>query len=253
MLNPKVMKRLLVIAGVLVSLAAAHVVLAQNTEGVITYEVKVNLHRRIPPGQEARKAMIPEFRTTKQQLFFNAEESMYKPLIEDEEEPMSSGGMVIRMQQPNDELYINSGKTSIVSKREFMGKDYLIDDTLKISPWKLGTETKEIQGYACKMAYFTDETQPDRKLEVTAWYTDQLRPMLGPEQFGSLPGTVLAIDVNNGERVIVARKLEFKSLKKGDMKVPSSGQKVTNAEFRKIVDETMKQMGGSGGRMIIRD
>jgi len=247
------MKSILVIVGILVCLAAAQVVLAQNAEGVITYEVKVNLHRRLPPGQEARKAMIPEFRTTKQQLFFNVEESMYKPLIEDEEEPMSHGGTVIRMQQPNDELYINSGSTSIVSKREFMGKDYLIDDTLKISPWKLGTETKDIQGYPCKMAYYIDESQPDRKQEITALYTDQLRAMLGPEQFGSLPGTVLAVDVNNGERVIVARKIEFRAPKKSEMKIPASGQKVTKAEFKKIVDETMKQMGGSGGRMIIRN
>lgn len=249
------MKGILVILGVLVSIAAAQVVFAQETtEGAITYEVKVNLHRRLPPGQEARKAMIPEFRTTKQQLFFNANESLYKPIIEDEEEDMTShgggGGMRIQMRTPNDEIYINPGSESLISKREFMGKDYLIQDTLKISPWKLGSETKDIQGYPCKMAYYVDESQPDRKMEVTAWYTDQLRAMLGPEQFGSLPGAVLAVDINNGERVWVARKIEMRPLKKSEMKVPSSGQKVTQAEYRKIVDETMKQMGGN--RMIIR-
>lgn len=250
------MRNLIVILGILVSLAAAQVVFAQGSDGVITYEVKVNLHRRIPPGQEARKSMIPEFRTTKQQLFFNANESLYKPIIEDEEEDMvastGGGGMRIRIQQPNDEVYINPGNTALVSKREFMGKDYLIEDTLKISPWKLGTETKEIQGYACKMAWYVDDRQPDRKLEITAWYTDQLRPMLGPEQFGTLPGTVLAVDINNGERVIVARQIEIRELKKSEMKIPDSGQKVTQAEFRKIVDETMKQMGGNG-RMVIRN
>jgi len=253
----KLMRNLFVLIGILVCLAAAQVVFAQGTDGVIIYEMKVNLHRRLPPGQEDRKAMIPEFRTTKQQLFFNATESLYKPIIEDDEEdmvasPSGGGGMRIRMQQPNDETYIHPGNTSIISKREFMGKEYLIEDTLKISPWKLGTETKEIQGYPCKMAWFVDERQPDRKQEVTAWYTDQLRPMLGPELFGSLPGTVLAIDINNGERVIVARKIEFRELKKNEMKVPAAGQKVTPAEFRKIVDETMKQMGGPG-RMIIRN
>lgn len=257
MLTSKLMKSLLVIIGILVCIAAAEVVLAQAPEaGAITYEVKVNLHRRIPPGQEARKAMIPEFRTTKQQLFFNANESLYKPIIEDEEEDMmaghgSGGGMRIRIQQPNDEIYILPSETKVISKREFMGKDYLIEDTLKISPWKFGTETREIQGYACKMAWYVDDRQPDRKQEITAWYTEQIRPMLGPEQFASLPGTVLAIDVNNGERVIVARQIELRPLKKSEMKVPDKGQKVTQAEYRKIVDETMKQMGG-GNRMIIR-
>lgn len=251
------MRNLLVLVGILVCLAAAQVVFAQSSDGLITYEVKVNLHRRIPPGQEARKAMIPEFRTTKQQLFFNAEESLYKPIIEDEEEDMVAGGtggsgMRIRIQQPNDEVYIHPGNTSLVSKREFMGKEYLIEDTLKISPWKLGEETREILGYPCKMAWYVDERQPDRKQEVTAWYTDQLRPMLGPESFGSLPGAVLAVDINNGERVIVARQVELRPLKKSEMKIPSNGQKVTQAEFRKIVDETMKQMGGSG-RMVIRN
>lgn len=253
----KLMRNLLVIFGILVCLAAAQVVFAQGTDGVITYEVKVNLHRRIPPGQEARKAMIPEFRTSKQQLFFNAESSLYKPIIEDEEEDMVSsghggGGMRISFKQPNDEIYVHPGNTTVVNKREFMGKDYLIEDTLKISPWKLGTETKEIQGYLCKMAWYVDERQPDRKLEITAWYTDQLRPMLGPELFGSLPGTVLAVDVNNGERVIVARQIEFRELKKSEMKIPASGQKMTQEEFRKMVDETMKQMGGPG-RMVIRN
>lgn len=251
----KLMRNILVVLGILVCLAAAQIVFAQGTDGAIVYEVKVNLHRRLPPGQEDRKAMIPEFRTTKQQLFFNATESMYKPIIEDEEEDMNAGhghgGMRITMKQPNDEIYINPGNTAITSKREFMGKDYLINDTLKISPWKLGAETKEIQGYMCKMAWYVDDRQPDRKQEITAWYTDQLRPMLGPEMFGTLPGTVLAIDINNGERVIVAKQIELRALKKNEMKVPTSGQKVTQAEFRKIVDETMKQMGGNG-RMIIR-
>ena len=79
MLTSKRMKSLLVILGILVCIAATEVVFAQGqgTEGVITYEMKINLHRRIPPGQEARKAMIPEFRTTKQQLFFNQSESLY--------------------------------------------------------------------------------------------------------------------------------------------------------------------------------
>lgn len=253
------MKSLLVILGILVCIAAAEVVIAQNPgmEGVITYEMKINLHRRLPPGQEARKAMIPEFRTTRQQLFFNQTESMYKPVIEDEEEDMmagggGNGGIRINIKQPNDEIYINPGRTVILAKREFMGKDYLIEDTLKISPWKLGPETREIQGYLCKLAWYVDERQPDRKQEITAWYTDQLRPMLGPEMFGSLPGAVLAIDVNNGERVIVARQIEFRELKKNEMKVPEKGQKVTRAEFRKIQDDAFKQMGGNG-RMVIRN
>ncbi|MFZ6001439.1 MAG: GLPGLI family protein [Bacteroidota bacterium] len=248
------MKKLLILLGVLVSLTAANVVFAQTTEGVITYEIKVNMHRRLPPDRQDMKAMIPEFRTTKEQLFFNASESLYKPLIEDEEQDMtaSGGGVHIRMQQPNNEFYFDQNTQTIVSKQEFMGKHYLIEDTLKVSPWKFGTETKTIQGYECKQAYYTDESRPEQKMEITAWYTDKIRPFLGPERFLSLPGAVLAVDINNAERVIVAKTIEMRPLKKSEMKKPSGGQKSTQAEFRKMVEEQMKQMGGRGG-VIIRN
>jgi GLPGLI family protein len=247
------MKRLLILAGILVSLTAAHIVFGQSTEGIITYEVKVNLHRSLPPERAEMKSMIPEFRTTKEQVFFKADESLSKPLIEDEDEEMNGGGMTIRFRQAN-ETYLNQSSGKMISKQEFMGKDYLIDDSVRVSPWKFGTET--IKGYLCKQAYFTDESpnrMPTRnKQEITAWYTEQIRPFLGPERFNTLPGAVLAVDINNGERTVVATKIELRPLKKNELKVPSSGTKTTQAEFRKMVDEQMKHMGGSGG-MIIRN
>ena len=250
------MKRLLLLIGIVVGVAAANVVWGQ-AEGVISYETKINLHRRIPPEREAMKTMIPEFRTTKEQLFFKGVESLYKPVIEDTEDDMTSstthggGGMVMRLQTPNIETYSNTDTQERIVSQEFQGKQYLIVDTLKVSPWKFGTETKTILGYECKQAYFTDE-QRGQKMEITAWYTDQISPFLGPERFNTLPGAVLAIDVNNGERVIVAQQVDLKTLKKNDLKRPSSGQKVTSAEFRAMVDEQMKKMGANGG-MIIRN
>jgi len=252
------MKKILLIVGIIVSLAAANIVFGQTT-GVITYEVKVNLHRRLPADRADMKAMIPEFRTTKEQLFFNSTESLYKPLIEDEDEEISGGGMHIRMRQPNTEIYLDQNEGFIIAKQEFMGKDYLIEDSVKVSPWRFGSETKMIQGYECRQAYYTDEVQLNlngnpttEKREITAWYTDKIRPFLGPERFNTLPGAVLAVDINNEERVIVARKIEMRELKKNELKKPSSGTKTTQAEYRKMVDEQMKQMGGRGG-IIIRN
>lgn len=257
------MKRIILLLGILVCIAAFNIVLAQDTEGVITYEVKINLHRRIPKEREAMKAMIPEFRTMKQQLFFKSAESLYKPLIEDEDEEMTSssqgGNVTMRIQQPNTEMYLDQNTGMVTAKQEFMGKDYLIEDSVKLSAWKFGTETKTIQGYECKQAYFTDEVPVMRpggeeveKQEITAWYTDKIRPFLGPDRFNTLPGAVLAVDINNGERVMVARKIELRELKKNELKKPVGGTKTTRADFRKMVDEQMKKMGGHGG-IIIRN
>lgn len=246
------MRKILIWLGLAVSLLAAYVVMAQSQEGVITYEVKINMHRTLPPDRENLKAMLPEFRTLNEQLFFNGEQSLYKPLIEDEEEPLGTAGVQIRMQPPNNELFIDWPAQKMVAKQEFMGKDYLIEDTLKVAPWKFGSETRVIQGYTCKQGFYTDESRPERKQEVTAWYTDQIRPFLGPDRFNTLPGTVLAVDINNGERVLIASKIEFRALKKNELKMPSRGTPATRADFRKLVEEQMKRMGANGG-MIIRN
>jgi GLPGLI family protein len=255
MLNPKNMKRIVILIGIVVSVIAIQTVFGQET-GVITYEMKVNLHRTIPKEREQMKAMIPEFRTSKQQLFFTASESIYKPLLEDEEEDMTAssngGGIVMKFQQPNEEVYFNQSESKALSSREFLGKQYLIIDSMRVAPWKFGTETKTILGYECKMAYYTDDSRPEQKREITAWYTDKLRPFLGPERFHSLPGAVLAVDVNNGERTIVAKVFGFRALKKNELKVPSKGETITPSAFRKMMDDHMRKMNQGGGNVIIR-
>jgi GLPGLI family protein len=259
------MKKIILILGILVSLTAAHVVMGQT--GLINYEVKINMHRNIPAEREGMKAMIPEYRTMKQQLFFNSSESLYKTVIEDEEEQFSAGeggGARMVFKMPSMELF-NQTSGKIVSRQEFMGKYYLIEDSVKMSPWKFGDQIKTIAGYECRMAYFTrtdtvpamvisvgpnaaeQKREPQiRTTEITAWYTDKIRPFLGPERYNTLPGAVLAIDINNGERVIVAKTIDLRELKKNELKEPANGTKTTQAEFRKMMEEQMKQMGGRG-------
>lgn len=243
----EIMKRVILAIGIITMIAAAHYCLGQST-GVITYETKINMHRRLPPERADMKSMIPEFRTNKSQLIFNDNESLYKPIIEDEDEEIhGGGGMVMRMARPYSETYLDQSTQQVLVKQDFMGKNYLIKDTLKISPWKLGTEVKTIMGYECRQAYYTDE---ENNQTITAWYTLSLRPFLGPERFNTLPGTVLAVDINNEERIIVAKSIDNRELRKNELKMPHGGQETTRAEFRQIVDEQIKKMGGNG--MVIR-
>jgi GLPGLI family protein len=105
-------------------------------------------------------------------------------------------------------------------------------------------------GYECKQASLYNE---ERKQNIIAWYTMQLRSFLGPESFNTLPGAVLQIDINEGERVITSKKLDARPLKKNELKVPSSGTKITRAEFRKMMDQQMERMRANGANVIIRN
>lgn len=225
---------------------------AQEQEGVITFETRMNLHRNLPPEREEVKSMMPEFRTSREQLFFNTEESLYRPVEEEDEEEEFGGGSVrIKMRNPRVEIYTHKTNAIRLTQQELMGKNYLIEDSLKIAPWKFGDETKTILGYVCRQAYYTDESE-SRKREITAWFTQKIRPFLGPETFNSLPGTVLAIDINNGERVIVATDIEFRPLKKSEIKAPGAGTRISQSEFRKLMDTQQQRMRERGGNVMMR-
>jgi hypothetical protein len=227
------MKRITIVIGVIICMMAAHLVLAQITEGVIHYEVKVNMHRKLPPDRQAMKEMMPEFNVHQDVLFFRANESMYKTIDREEEpEDEEADGPRMMIRRPKMEIYTNHQLARVIKLQEFFGKKFLIQDTLAVLP----------------ATWYNEE----RKQHVTAWYTDQLQPFLGPEGLNTLPGTILQLDFNDGERLVTATKVEPRQLKKDEMKIPSGGQRTTPEEFKKMVDDQMKRMGGNGN-IIIRN
>jgi GLPGLI family protein len=224
------------------TLLATLSVFAQNTEGVITYAEKVNMHRRLPNPE--MKAYVPEFRTSKMELYFKGDECMYKAPEDEDDEDMTAGGggMQMRFRRPSSEIYRNFATDMRIEQRDMMGKKYLIIDTMKISAWKLTTDTKKILNYDCIKATYDDTT---RKQKITAWFTDAIALTAGPNNIGSLPGMVLAVDINDGETVITAANIAFKPVKAEDIKAPSKGEKITEPEYRKKMQEMMQRNGGN--------
>ena len=229
-----------------------------GAEGVITFEEKINLHRRLT--DESMKAMVPEFRTSNMMFYFKGEECMYKPdeNEEDEEANAGGGGGGMRFRRPQGETYRNLATNKQLSTSEWAGKKYLIEDTLKQRAWKIGTETKKVAGYECTKATFRDTSTKFQdktiNVDVIAWFAMDLPLAAGPQTFGSLPGLILEVDTNNGEMVMTAKKIEFKKIKDKDIAAPTKGEKITQTELRKKREEWIKANGGRGGagRMIIR-
>ncbi len=236
--------------GIMVCVVAVKALVSAAKEGTITYEVKVNLHRTIPADRPEMKEMLPEFENYQDKLVFRDGEFLYKTIEEDENEDFESNDGSIRMKirRPQIEFYGNQMTSQRIRAQELFGKRYLIEDSIRILPWQLGPGTQTILGYSCKEASWYNEK---RKQQVKVWYTEQLQPFLGPEIYNSLPGTVLLVDINGGERTITAKNIDLSPLKKNALKAPASGQRVTDEEFDKIREELLKKMGAQGG-MIIR-
>lgn len=219
---------------------------AQIAEGAIRYEFTMDMHRNIPPEREDMKGMIPQYRKHEFVLVFNLEERLYKGV--EEEAPVShqgrGGGPRITMRAPRNETYINNATQERTVFVEMMGRNYLIVDTLALAPWRLGNEFMDIEGYRCQMAFYTDTIANE---EVTAWFTVGIQPFLGPDKYSSLPGAILALDINNGERVWVARKVEVRPITRNEIRKPSRGDVITRPEFDKIMEEQRERMRQGGG------
>ncbi len=230
--------------------------LAQETEGVITYEQVITIDTdRFPPEM---RSMIPAERKSMNQLVFNDKESIYKVVKEEEDinEEVSAGNNRVRFRMrgaDGSEFYTNLEDGKAVDKTDFFGRTFLIEDESNSIEWKVTSEMKMVGKYQCIKATYMRDTIP-----VTAWFTPQIPVSLGPGQYRGLPGLILRVDVNDGRNTITATSLDLRPLKEEETIVaPSKGKKVNREEFRKIREEKMAEMqemnGGRGGTFIIRN
>ena len=262
------MKRVFFLLAGFVSFGALN---AQVKEGTVFYEQKTNMYKTIQ--DEQMRAMMPEFRTAKFMLLFSDSISMYKSVPEDEApDPFGGGGggrMIIRMGAGSGDLYKNLSQSKSVQSSEVGGKNFLIVDSIRQQPWKLGTETKQILGHTCHKATrktmqaagvirrmvmggggggatadtTTQKMPPGKEVEIVAWYADDLISPVGPENYGQLPGVILQLDVDNGTTVFNATEIK-KTVDTKELKEPKKGKVVTRQEFQKQMMEMMGQGGG---------
>lgn len=233
------------------------VAIAQQTEGEIIFEEKMNLHMTLSGDMEQYLDMIPKHQSNFMSLSFKDDVSLYQTADEEEagvvEASSSDGSMQFqfKMGTPENILYRNIAEGTKVQQTEFMGKMFLVSGEDKTFDWKMGSEQKEIQGFMCQKATFEDST-----MSVEAWFTPQIPLAIGPGSYGQLPGMILEINIDQGTRIISATKVTFKEMPKGDFKKPSKGKSVSVAEFKGIQEEKMKEMKaqqGKGGAIMIME
>lgn len=264
------MKRLLLL---LVIALSSQAIFAQQKQGTIIYERKINIWKRIT--DEQMRAMIPEFRTSKHVLYFSDSISLYKAVPEDETpDPFGGGGnVVIRMGGANGgELYKNFATATSIQANEVGGKNFLIIDSIKSPTWKISSETKQILGITCRKATRTaqapqavirtmtsmngditkdstlNKAPKTKEVEVVAWFAENIPAPVGPEAYGQLPGAVLEVNFNDGETIFTAKEI-LQTVDTKNLKEPQKGKRITQAEYRKMMMDVMQNQSGGMFRM----
>ena len=289
-----------VIFALVVTVASFMGLHAQEFQGMAVYESKTSTSD-FKTRMEGNKEMTPDMQKRIEEsmkkmfektfiLNFDKSASIYKE-EEKLEAPGQGGGgmrMMMSMTGGGGTYYKNVKEKSYTVDKEFMGKEFLVKDSLPNLQWKMEGETRVIGGYNCfkatavRVASKTDfrnfrpkkedalATKPEdaakktslldaldmpKETIITAWYTPEIPVSQGPENYWGLPGLIL--EVNDGKTVILCSKVVLNPKVKTEIKASTKGKVTTQKEFDETVLKKMEEFremnqgrGGNGGMHI---
>ena len=211
-------------------------------------------------------------------LNFDKSASIYKE-EEKLDAPGGQGGgmrMMSSMMGGGGTYYKNVKDKSYVVDKEFMGKEFLVKDSLPKLDWKMETETRVIGGYNCfkatavrpasksdfrnfrpkkeedkkadeakeknkdKKTNFMDDFDLPKEITITAWYTPEIPVNQGPESYWGLPGLIL--EVNDGKTVILCSKVVLNAKDKVEIKASTNGKSISQKDYDETVVKKMEEM-----------
>lgn len=225
----------------------------ENTSGKIEYEQVIKLEIKLEGDASQFAHMLPKERKSNKILYFNSEASLFENIKKEEDETMSmhSGGanVMIKMEEPENKVYTDLTEKKQIEQREFMTRTFLIEGEVA-QQWKLTGNQKMILDYPCQEAIIEKDS-----ISMAAWFTPVIPVSAGPENYGGLPGLILAMESSDGKNKTIATLVDLTPVEKDILVKPKKGKKVSREEYEKVVEEKMKEMGaenGGGHQMMIR-
>jgi len=238
------------------------------------FSIKMDSTKMAPEQMAQIQASLKKQMEQNYTLSFTQTESIWKQDASLGSGPAtaSSGGAVFMVASSGEGSTLYKNVTgNYLQEQEMMGKEYLIKDKAEPFEWELSEETKKIGNYTAQKASFTKivdsrqfstgmtemENVKDT-IQVTVWFTPEIPVSHGPEYYFGLPGLIL--EVQNQGRTLICEKIELNpSADPVVIERPSKGKEMTQAEFRVVQEEGMKQMmnryqgkPGEGATMQIR-
>lgn len=261
------MKKIIFIIIPLFFLTNPLLIVAQGFQGKAYYQTKTTFKMKLDSSKVSteQQKMFEEMMKKRfekvYELSFNTSESVYKE--EEQLQQPGKGNMRMFGGFGSGKNYKNIKTKIFANEKNFMGKQFLIKDSLEVFDWKFEDESKMIGKNLCFKATATKEIQiPKRafrfrkkgkkkednlkpkdsikKLEITAWYAIDIPVNHGPGDYWGLPGLIL--EVNSGKTQIVCTKIIINPKEKTEIKAPTKGEVVSQKEYREIVEKKMHEM-----------
>ena len=262
----------------------------KDFQGMAVYESKtqapkldgIRTNRDITP--EMQKSMEERMKKMLEKTFilnFDKSASVYKEEEKLDAPGTQGGGMRIMMNSfmgGGGNFYKDVKTKTYTVDKEFMGKEFLVVDSLPKLNWKMEAETKQIGGYTCYKATavkeasksdfrnfrpknnedkkpeekkdekktsaetktnFEDHFEMPKEVVVTAWYSPEIPVNQGPENYWGLPGLIL--EVNDGRTTILCSKIVLNSKEKVEIKPSKKGKVISQKDYDETVIKKMEE------------
>ena len=253
----------------------------ESKTSMADFKVRMEGNKNINPDMQ--KMMEERMKKMFEKTFvlnFDKSSSIYKE--EEKLEASNQGGgmrmMMGSMTGGGGTYYKNVKDKTYSIDKDFMGKEFLVKDSLASLNWKMEAETRVIGGYTCYKATaikaasktdfrnfrpkkedtpkkeeasqqekpkeapktsFMDALELPKEITITAWYTPEIPVNQGPEGYWGLPGLIL--EVNDGKTIILCSKVVLNPKEKTEIKGPSKGKTVSQKEYDDIVVKKMEE------------
>jgi GLPGLI family protein len=281
------------------ALVCTNAIAQKDFQGMAVYESKTStadFKIRMEGNPDAQKVMEERMKKMFEKTFilnFDKSASIYKEEEKlDAPQSQSGGGMRMMgsMTGGGGTYYKNVKDKTYSVDKDFMGKEFLVKDSLANLKWKMEAETRVIGGYTCykatavkeasktdfrnfrpkkeeetkketdkpaeeKKTNFMGAVQMPKEITITAWYTPEIPVNQGPEGYWGLPGLIL--EVNDGKTIILCSKVVLNPKEKTEIKAATKGKVVSQKEYDETVIKKMEEFremnqgrGGRGGMEI---
>lgn len=216
---------------------------AQVTEGYITFERKINLFKKYtdPNVQkwlgEKNKYSIDHFK-----LYFNEDQSVFIPDPSDPEKEGMLKWVVLQHSAIQD--LKNKQNTTLLN---IFGQVAVIKDSLRPRNWKYTGKLRTIANYECKQVLL----HVNDSIRLYAWFTPDIIPQVGPENFWGLPGAILGIAEEDSRTTYFAKEVVVSNVDWAKVTPKYSDKKV--ATFAELKDRMEKEFNRKEAKPMVDD
>ena len=216
---------------------------ANAQEISVVYSARINtaseeLFKETGLPEDMRRALINAYGKVvfSYGLTYANNESTFQMLPSNKKQEISFMGQTMDLsamteEQSKNVTYKNHQTKQIISKTLFLGKEFLVTDTIAVEQFNIvENEVKEILGFEYKKAISSDGKN-------IVWYTEHIPVVDGPINT-NLPGLILEAHLD--QYIYTATSIDDNT--KQSIVVPTGGKKMTNAEFQEMVQKQTEMM-----------